>query len=71
MSELYKDNALSRAKEIDLFLQKCSENDLEQVCKRFLTENLNFQLSVSKPLLGIPFTCKDMFEVKGRFSIPK
>ncbi|CAJ0952388.1 unnamed protein product, partial [Mesorhabditis belari] len=49
--ELYKEKALQKAEEVDEYLEKCDQNELNQ-------------LAFSKPLLGIPFTCKDMFDVK-------
>ncbi|CAJ0916930.1 unnamed protein product, partial [Mesorhabditis belari] len=49
--ELYKEKALQKAEEVDEYLEKCDQNELNQ-------------LEFSKPLLGIPFTCKDMFDVK-------
>ncbi|CAJ0941838.1 unnamed protein product, partial [Mesorhabditis belari] len=48
----YTDDALNKAKEIDEQIKNSSEEEKKK-------------LFDEKPLLGIPFTCKDLYDIKG------
>ncbi|CAJ0581041.1 unnamed protein product, partial [Mesorhabditis spiculigera] len=52
VAEDYGEKALNRAQEIDVILQKSSEDERQEIYKK-------------QPLLGIPFTCKDLYDIEG------
>ncbi|CAJ0580473.1 unnamed protein product, partial [Mesorhabditis spiculigera] len=51
-AEIYTNQAIENAKEVDEELAKASEGDLEKI-------------RTERPLLGVPFSCKDQCEIEG------